>query len=125
METGSSQSSGNEGAAFLVGSLVTGGLALIHNISKDEQHKQDLQQVYSQGYWQGRADMNSVLAAKDVEIAHLNALLRQKDVELGRQVAQIAQLTNAVQSLSATMKAQELQMTAKIFPHDDNDVSIN
>lgn len=109
----------NSGKGLFVGLGIAGGIAMIHNAAKNDQHQQELQQVYSQGYWQGRTEMNQTLADKDVEIARLNSLLRQKDVELGKQAAQRAQLTNAVQSLSATVKAQELQKTAKIFPHDN------
>lgn len=108
----------NNGGAFLVGagigSLVTG---LIVN-SKCEQK-------YQQGRLDERWEIQKTVFAKNLEIARLNNLLTERNIQLEKKDLQIAQLTDTVGSLSATIKAQQLEKSAKIFPRDDSDIGLN
>ncbi len=109
----------NSGGALLTGLGIAGGIALLHNAERNQRHQTELQQVYQQGCWDTRWQMQQEVLAKDLEIANLKNLLAQRDIQLEKKDSQIAQLSAIVENLSATMRAQELQLTAKIFPHDD------
>jgi len=111
----------NSGGAFLAGLGVAGGIALLHNAERNQRHQTELQQEYQQGCWDTRWKMQQTVLAKDLEIAALKSRLAQHDIQLEKKDGQIAQLSATVENLSATMRAQELQLTAKIFPHDNND----
>lgn len=112
----------NSGGTFLVGagigSLVTG---LIVNSKCEER----LQQKYQQGRLDERWEMQQTFFAKDLEISHLKNHLAECNIQSEKKDVQIAQLTATVESLSATVKAQEIQVSAKIYPQDDNDIGLN
>jgi uncharacterized protein HemX len=115
----SSNNSGN-GGAFVAGVVVTGVLALILHNAGNQRHQKEIQQAYEMGFSDCRSQMQPAIYEKDMRIGQLEKALQQKDVQLGRKEADIESLTKAVESLSATVKAQELQQAAKIFPHDSD-----
>ncbi len=87
-------SNDSSGVALMAGIGIAAGIAVIHNASKNEQHKQDLTQMYLDGYWQAKSEDNILLADKDIElgkrdtvIAEKDALLAEKDVLISRLLA--------------------------------------
>ncbi len=113
------------GGAFLVGAGIAGGIALLHNAAKNQRHQEELRQKYQQGRLDERWKMQQTVFAKDLEIAHLNNQLAEWNIQSEKKDVQIAQLTATAESLSATVKAQALQNSAKIFPQDDSDIGLN
>jgi hypothetical protein len=112
---------GDNGGAFLAGAGIVGLFALVHNASKDERHKQELQQVYWQGYQQCESEMAQALSLKQGQLNHLADLLGQKTSELAKKDAEIARLNAVVQNQASTLKWQQLQLTARVFLADDED----
>lgn len=115
----------SSGEDLVAGALLVGIPALIHNVAKNEQHQRELTQTYSQGYWQGQTDLNPVLTANETAITKLTVELAVERVSHNIDKQKIAQLEQAVSDLSATVKALQLQMTAKIFPRDDDGGQLN
>lgn len=114
------QPCGNGGGAFLAGAAVVGIGALIHNVAKDESHKQELQQVFWYGIRQGRGQMAQEISAKDGEIHRLAGLLRQKDVELAKRDADIVRLNTVVGDQAKALAWQQLQLTAPLWSKDSD-----
>ncbi len=110
------QNTGSNGGDFAVGTAVGAGVvglvALISNSAKDQRHQHELQQVYSQGYWdgieQGRNEVKLALSAKEIQIGRLNDLLKQKDAENAR-------LNDIVSNQAKTLALQQLQLTAPML----------
>lgn len=110
----------DNGGAFFAGVGITTLVALgIHNAGTSD-HQKQIQEAYSRGFWTAREQDNTSLAAKDAEIARLAALLRTKDVDIGKKNDLIDHLVATNENLTAIVKAHEIQMMAKIFPHDDD-----
>ncbi len=55
----------NGGGAFVAGVVLTGLVAVGHNLAKDDQHRQELHQVYEQGYFDCNEKNKQALYAKE------------------------------------------------------------
>ena len=107
------------GEGFVAGGLAVTAVALIHNVAKNAEHKQQLDQMWYQGYEYCKQQMTPrveqlsdllwrkdlTIAAKDTEIAQVKNV---KDAEIGR-------LNGVVENLAKALKLSQLQNTAPIL----------
>ena len=113
----------NGGGAFVAGVVLTGLVAVGHNLAKDDQHRQELHQVYEQGYFDCNEKNKQALYAKEMELAYFRALMKVKDTELAKKCAEIDRLNGVVENQANALKWQQLE---KIFPpKDDTDNTQN
>ncbi len=109
------QKIGNDGA-FLAGAGTGAGIvglvALVHNASKDERHKQELQEAYSQGCSDTSKKMAQTILAKDMEIAYLKSLANMKDTEKN---AEIDRKDGIIENLAKALKLSELRNTTPML----------
>ena len=108
----------NNGAAFLIGGLVTGGIAAVHNAKKDERHRQELELVYSQGYRNGQSQMRQEIDAKQSQLNQVSDLLKQKTTEMSMSNTEIARLNTIVETQKKDLVWHQLRSTARVFPPD-------
>jgi peptidoglycan hydrolase CwlO-like protein len=99
---------GNEGA-FLLGAAASGVVAVLHNASKDVQHRQevtDLSKVCNTNYraWE---NANSQLKDKTAEVARLQAENARQQDEITRLKADKVRLTAQVDSQAKTIESLE------------------
>lgn len=117
MENNSSHNQDNGGGAFVLGAVLTGLVAVGHNLAKDDQHRQELYQVYQQGYFDCNEINKQALSAKEMESAYLRALMKVKDTELAKKCAEIDRLNGVIENQAKALMWQQIE---KIFPPKDD-----
>jgi hypothetical protein len=118
----------NSGTGLLWGAGIVTTIAVAHNASKNQQHQQEIAErdatIYKLIETIKKQDndlfvKNILLATKDSTIARLNTDLAAEKLEHSKTKVQLAQSEQSVAELAATVKGQQLQMMATIFPEDE------
>ena len=99
------------GAGFLLGTLLTGGVAVLHNVSKDDQHRREIAALVEKCNTNYRAWQYS------------NLELQNKNSEIQRLQAQVASLQTQdgakdqkIRDLDKELAAYKVKATNPYFP---------
>jgi hypothetical protein len=150
MTTPNHSNTPSNGGAFLLGTVVSGVVAVLHNVAKEHQHQLELQQERNRHYWAGvsqeRQRLQPLLSGKDAEIGRLNLLLENrgralasKDEEIARlrkldtdnigerlaQGCEMALLKVQIERQAKALSGQKVDLTTPLSPPDEKNLNGN